>query len=1095
MKQTELEAKMNISHLCKQVTKLGFVFILLCLLVENAVSVQTVQAAPEDNIRANHGTAIDLASSGCSTIYDGRNGWVIEKCTSDPAVTTTMTVLVNGVSKGKAALIRIYHRAQNGPGTPQVAIIYASGYVRLKQNADPSPAIPFGTSFILGPAYWSGSNYYHHPRLNRLEIDTTWLPNAPLRILARATNHDFSVNYDMVLPSPRDRQTRLHVTQTYVAKANININPTRRAEHQGFKLVQASSMYINEGGTCDGGYTDCHDSDAARFIGDDLLRHQVAFTDLILPAFVFDSPFPLGSTWLDVLHSDDQSWQSQTGANTSGNTPNVRIALDELPTTRTITPQGWIAPTNDPNQDNVGLWLHDDGPASVSWKSGQRGQIGYWLLAQDDPPEPWGDLGLRPGLPLIDFEGNGYTCNTDNSPKATIKKWTTISGYTDNAVQIDYDLGTGVTNNDNWVQIRCDFSQTLDLSAYDHLRLDWRGSSTTNPDLANSLQVGLISEGNIFGTTYRHTAHHTWWDQMVIPFSHLKPWGAGTFNPASVSAFIISVKKISKENATDVDDEGGSGRIAVDNVSAFNVGSRQTPNSFETVSSNKIAAQTAANWLAKQQQDNGSLRSWAEEEEESPYHKCLAHTYDQALGLIVFSKQGMWREANKLADYLVATQNADGSWYQTRTCSGTVDNFTLWVGDIAWASYALGRYLGLGGTHPQATNKLLKGADWLAQWINPADENCLLIDNDKVSTEGTLDAWWALQAAGANYAVDANKIKGCLVNQRWNDQMGMFKGGQDDFRPYLDNQTWGAAFLRAIVETEDARRALSYARDVLRVPAQGSQLFGFDGNAGPWSVWNEGTAQYIAVGGAGARDALFELLAQQEKNGAMVGSPDEFNGGGVWTTRWHGVAPTAWLFFALTNEPFRLTSTLNSTAAHDGWILESSENSGKGSKKNITATTLLLGDDAARKQYRSILSFSTKDLPDDAVITHVILKVKKNSVAGSGDPVKDFQGFMVDAKKGFFGSALGLQANDFQAKGNKSYGPFKPTPKNGWYTIDLTPAMAYINKQDTNGGLTQLRLRFMLDDNNNAIANYISLYSGNAPVASCPQLIVEYYIP
>jgi len=35
-----------------------------------------------------------------------------------------------------------------------------------------------------------------------------------------------------------------------------------------------------------------------------------------------------------------------------------------------------------------------------------------------------------------------------------------------------------------------------------------------------------------------------------------------------------------------------------------------------------------------------------------------------------------------------------------------------------------------------------------------------------------------------------------------------------------------------------------------------------------------------------------------------VGSPDEFSGAGVWTTCWHGVAPTAWLYHALHAGPF-----------------------------------------------------------------------------------------------------------------------------------------------------------------------------------------------
>jgi uncharacterized repeat protein (TIGR02543 family) len=191
----------------------------------------------------------------------------------------------------------------------------------------------------------------------------------------------------------------------------------------------------------------------------------------------------------------------------------------------------------------------------------------------------------------------------------------------------------------------------------------------------------------------------------------------------------------------------------------------------------------------------------------------------------------------------------------------------------------------------------------------------------------------------------------------------------------------------------------------------------------------------------------------------------------------------------------RTTRTFPSIASHDGWMLESGEKTNKGATLNQGATTFILGDNAQKKQYRSILSFSTKGLPDNAVITKVTLKVRKQGVTGGGNPVNLFQGILVDFKKGFFGSAPGLLASDFQAKASKSYGPFKPALKNGWYTLNLTPAKGNINLKAGSNGVTQLRLRFKLDDNNNAIANYLSLYSGNAPAASRPQLIIEYYVP
>jgi len=187
--------------------------------------------------------------------------------------------------------------------------------------------------------------------------------------------------------------------------------------------------------------------------------------------------------------------------------------------------------------------------------------------------------------------------------------------------------------------------------------------------------------------------------------------------------------------------------------------------------------------------------------------------------------------------------------------------------------------------------------------------------------------------------------------------------------------------------------------------------------------------------------------------------------------------------------------TLTSNRAQDGWVLETSERSGLGGTFNALATSFKLGDDAARKQYRGILSFSTgPGLPDNAVITGVTLKVMKQGISGGGDPLAMFQGFMVDVQRGFFGKAA-LQAADFKTKANGTYGPFMPVLVGNWYSIDLTSANGLINKLSTKSGLTQIRLRFKLDDNNNSVANTLSLFSGNAPAANRPTLVIEYYVP
>ena len=99
---------------------------------------------------------------------------------------------------------------------------------------------------------------------------------------------------------------------------------------------------------------------------------------------------------------------------------------------------------------------------------------------------------------------------------------------------------------------------------------------------------------------------------------------------------------------------------------------------------------------------------------------------------------------------------------------------------------------------------------------------------------------------------------------------------------------------------------------------------------------------------------------------------------------------------------------------------------------------------------------------------------------------------LVDIKKGNFGAAA-LQAIDFQTAATKNNGlTFINNPMSGWYTWALAaPNFTFINKL----GNTQFRLRFTKDDNNNHVADYLRIYSGNAPVASQPLLIIQYYLP
>jgi hypothetical protein len=192
----------------------------------------------------------------------------------------------------------------------------------------------------------------------------------------------------------------------------------------------------------------------------------------------------------------------------------------------------------------------------------------------------------------------------------------------------------------------------------------------------------------------------------------------------------------------------------------------------------------------------------------------------------------------------------------------------------------------------------------------------------------------------------------------------------------------------------------------------------------------------------------------------------------------------------LTVSSTSVTVNLSSAKKHDGWVLESSETSNKGGARNSKSSTIMLGDDANNKQYRAILSFNTA-LPAGAVIDSVQLKIRLSKIVGTS-PFKTHKGLVVDVKNATF-KKIGLELIDFSIKASKAKSAkFSKTPLPGkWYVATFDSAMfGYFNTT----GITQLRLRFNLDDNNDHAADYITFYSGSS-VKYGPALVITYHVP
>jgi hypothetical protein len=185
-------------------------------------------------------------------------------------------------------------------------------------------------------------------------------------------------------------------------------------------------------------------------------------------------------------------------------------------------------------------------------------------------------------------------------------------------------------------------------------------------------------------------------------------------------------------------------------------------------------------------------------------------------------------------------------------------------------------------------------------------------------------------------------------------------------------------------------------------------------------------------------------------------------------------------------------ATFLSAANFDGFVLEKSETADTGGTFNANAAILKLGDDAKNRQYKNILSFDTSNLPNEAIITSAVLKIKQSGAPTGKNPFSALGNLLVDIQTGAFGGAQALALNDFKAPAAAiKAGVFDKSPDDGWYSVNLNPdGVNNLSK----ASITQFRLYFAKDDNNNLRADSMNFVSGNS-ASDKPQLVIVYSLP
>jgi hypothetical protein len=199
----------------------------------------------------------------------------------------------------------------SGAVFPQVAALHTeSGYFRMRYLPDAG----WGTSVVLVPALWSGGAYHQGAAV----APTARLEDADLVLVLAGTIAGLGVSTEVRLSPPAGGTLTARVITTVSGDATLDDRPG-----EAFKPVVLSSMRVSP---------TLWDAQAA-YVGCD--------------AFALPS-----SGWIVQPPRSGERFALRGGASDwKQNAPSVDVRLD-----RPLAVTGWVTPSGDPNDDNVGFW-------------------------------------------------------------------------------------------------------------------------------------------------------------------------------------------------------------------------------------------------------------------------------------------------------------------------------------------------------------------------------------------------------------------------------------------------------------------------------------------------------------------------------------------------------------------------------------------------------------------------------------------------------------------------------------------------------------------------------------------------------------------
>ena len=246
--------------------------------------------------------------------------------------------------------------------------------------------VGWGTSFV-GPGYWSRGVYYHNPRITQAVFETLEDGTIVLKGTLEDEKGNFQATDLQVIfrrPSASLDKVEMEISFTLRALKTFPIDRDRNKKHEGFKVLQFSSMNTPS----------AHDADFMIYWTQrgKMVRRSVAGP---MNRFIVRRPQLMGDAPVYLANENPTSWWGYKPSTS------IQMLSDSYP--GDFMPQAWLTESFDPGDDNLGAWISFDSAKNIY----RRGTTITRVHAVLGVTRPWLPLVASSSLPRSEARVTG----------------------------------------------------------------------------------------------------------------------------------------------------------------------------------------------------------------------------------------------------------------------------------------------------------------------------------------------------------------------------------------------------------------------------------------------------------------------------------------------------------------------------------------------------------------------------------------------------------------------------------------------------------------------------------------------------------------